>query len=177
MTLFGALSIVAILCIIIFSGLSIEDFSNFFNDVFGFTQGSSAEVQNVQGEEVKKLLTSNEIESNKDATNEVENKKVLSNKQRLFNWSVLLGFILLILFGIIFFTGTSVPENVDSTVIEAVAQSADDSSASSYSEEYSDEFYAWCEAEGISPNREAAPVTEPKTFKRVDGFLDEDSLD
>ena len=85
MTLFGALSIVAILCIIIFSGLSIEDFSNFFNDVFGFTQGSSAEVQNVQGEEVKKLLTSNEIESNKDATNEVENKKVLSNKQRLFN--------------------------------------------------------------------------------------------
>ena len=101
--------------------------------------------------------------------------------------------ILLILFGITFFTGTSVPENVDGTVSEVVsnsvpenaegtivegfANSAEDSSASSYSEEYSDEFYAWCEEQGISPNKEANVVTEKASFARYDSLLEEDSLD
>ncbi len=158
MTFFGVLSIVAVFYIIVFSGLSIEDFSNFFNEVFGITR-DSAEVQNIQEEEVQKILTSNDVESNKEATNEVENKKVLSNKQRFFYFCVFLGLLLVILFGITFFTGTSVPENVDGTVTEAVvhsvpenidgtvteaiAHSADDSNSLSYSEdEYSDEFYA-----------------------------------
>ena len=78
MTLFGLLSIIAILCIIIFSGLNIEDFSNFFNSLFDVTKEpevTGIETDSVTKEDIKKMWE----------TKEVESKKEISNKQRLFN--------------------------------------------------------------------------------------------
>lgn len=99
-------------------------------------------------------------------------------------WKYIAIFGIVITLGILLYYGYNYFV-VESTIAEPVVNQASDSAdeyvadwtADSYSDEYSDEFYAWCEAEGINPNREAVPVTEPKPLKRLDGFLEEDSLD
>lgn len=177
MTLFSVLSIIAVLCIIIFSGVSIEDFSNFFNSLFDVTKESEVsviETNSVTKEDIKNMWESKEV----------ERKKEISNTQRLFNWCLLIAFIVLILFGITFFTGSSGVENVDSSnsaeaisnSVEAISnsESADIPSDSydSYDSDISNEAAVWYNELPAGEVGQTSAET-----KSLEVFLDEESLD
>lgn len=167
MTLFGVLSIIAILCIIIFSGISIEDFSNFFNTLFDVTKEQEVpviETNSVTKEDIKNMWESKEV----------ERKKEISNTQRLFNWCLLIAFIVLILFGITFFTGSSGVENVDSSVsAEAISNSESaDIPYDSYDSDISDEAAVWYNELPADEVGQTSAETKP-----LEVFLEEESLD
>lgn len=175
MTSFGIISIFIILCAISVFSLGIDDFSTFFSSLFNVTKDSEVTetynvVDNVVADDIKKLYDSEGVES----------KPEISNKQRLFNWSILIAFILLILCGIIFFTGSSGIENVDSSAsAEAISNSGGvdipyDSSNShdSYDSDISNEAAMWYDE---LPEGEVAPKSAET--KMLDVFLEEESLD